>query len=236
MTQNLKSLLSGASLAGIIFGLLLSFTNTLSAQKLEYEEQRGDEIFTYSYSFNKVPAGYHILVSRVNNGDTTDKQIMVTGPNFETKSWRYIRMGEATDVFASVTPKGVHITGYLDGDKLDKLEKLDEDELWIQLFPMNPGMDKFIFSEEEEIVFYSIGTESPADMELHSFSAEKEETGYSEEFGCKTVRVNFSPTGWKSYFWDGDYYFRSEDARIVGYRGDGAPGKPSSKTTLIREE
>ena len=77
--------------------------------------------------------------------------------------------------------------------------------------------------------------ESPADMEINSFSAEKEENGYSEEFGCNVVRVNFSPTGWRSMFWEGDYYFRSEDARVMGYRGDGAPGKPSSKTTLVKE-
>ena len=124
----------------------------------------------------------------------------------------------------------------VEADESDELEELDEDEPWIQLFPMNPGMDKFIYSDEDEIVFWSIGTESPADMEINSFSAEKEDSGYHDEFGCKVIRINFSPTGWKSWFWDGDYFFRLDDARVMGYRGDGAPGKPSSKTTLIIEE
>ena len=127
----------------------------------------------------------------------------------------------------------MEIKGFLEGDEIDEFEELDEDEPWIQLFPMNPGMDNFIFSDEEEIVFWSIGTERPADMEINSFSAEKEETAYNKDFGCQVVRVNFSPTGWKSFFWDGDYYFRASDGRVMGYRGDGAPGKPSSKTTLI---
>jgi len=236
MKQILNSTIYKACLRAIIFSLLISANNTLTAQELEYEEHRGDEIFNYHYSYSKTTAGYRINVARLHNGDTTDKQVLITDPDFKTISWRYIRFGEVTDVFARLTPKGVHIKGYLDGDELDELEKLDDDEPWIQLFPMNPGMDRFIFSDEEEIVFWSIGTESPADMELSSFSAEKEETGFSDEFGNEAMRVNFSPTGWKSYFWDGDYYFRLEDARVLGYRGDGAPGKPSSKTTLIREE
>ena len=232
----MNSTIYKACIAGIIFGLLLSVNSMLSAQELEYEEHSGDNTYHYYYSYSKTDVGYRINVARLHDGDTTDKQLLITGPDFETRSWRYIRFGEKTDVFAEITPKGVHITGYLDGDELSDLEKMDDNEPWIQLFPMNPGMNDFIFSDEDEIVFWSIGTESPADMELHSFKAEKEETGFSDEFGCKVVRVNFSPTGWKSYFWDGDYFFRLEDARVVGYRGDGAPGKPSSKTTLIREE
>lgn len=222
--------------ATLIFIVFLSFSSQIHAQQLTYHEQRGDESFYYHYSFSKVSEGYHIKVARLFNGDTTDKQLLVTDDQFATRSWRYIRFGEDTDVLAKKTSSGVHITGVLDGDELDDLEKLDDDEIWIQLFPMNPGFDAFIHSDEEELEFYSIGTESPADMEINSFDAEKEEVFYSDEFGCKVTRVNFSPTGWKSMFWDGDYYFRTEDARVVGYRGDGAPGKPSSKTTLIKEE
>ncbi|MCD4724276.1 MAG: hypothetical protein K8R63_05480 [Bacteroidales bacterium] len=221
----------------ILFALLFLVSSSgIRAQILLYEEQRGDEVFHYHYSFLETPEGYTINVARLQGSDTTDKQILVTGPGFQTLSWRYIRFGEETDVLATLTPEGVHIKGVLDGDELDDIEELDDDEPWIQLFPMNPGMENFIRSEEEELVFWSIGTESPADMEINSYSAEKEETGYSGDFACEVHRINFSPTGWKSFFWNGDYYFRVKDARVVGYRGDGAPGKPSSKTTLIKEE
>lgn len=214
----------------MFFALVLN----LHAQRYIYEEERGDDLIYYHYD-QRANDNYTIRVARIIDGDTTDKHVLVTDPEFKTLSWHYIRFGEYTDVFAKLTPEGVSITGYLDGEELDEFEELDDDEPWIQLFPMNPGMEQFINSDEDEIVFWSIGTESPADMEINSFKAEKEESGYSEEFGCKVLRVNFSPTGWKSYFWDGDYYFRLEDGRIVGYRGDGAPGKDSSKTTLIKE-
>lgn len=216
--------------------IFLGAATMLPAQKLQYHEQRGDESSYYHYEFRKVDQGYHINIARLMNNDTTDKQLLTTSEDFETLSWRYIRFGEETDVTARKTPEGVSIKGVLDGDELEEEEALDEDEPWIQLFPMNPGFEKFIFSDKDEIVFWAIGTESPADMEINSFSAEKEETEYSDEFGCKVLRVNFSPTGWRSIFWEGDFYFRPEDARIVGYRGDGAPGKPSAKTTLIKEE
>ncbi|MBE9484930.1 MAG: hypothetical protein IMY74_08790 [Bacteroidetes bacterium] len=227
--------------SGIFSGLIVFFTficysQSLFAQNLVYEEKRGDDKIYYHYWFEETPDGHHIKVARVFEGDTTDKHLLVTGPGHRTLSWRYTRSGEHTDIYARLTPDGVHIKGYLDGDEIDELEELDEDEPWIQLFPMNPGMDKFIFSDEDEIVFWSIGTESPADMEINSFSAEKEDSGYHDEFGCEVIRINFSPTGWKSWFWDGDYFFRLDDARVMGYRGDGAPGKPSSKTTLIIEE
>ncbi len=224
-------------LSVILFALLfLASSSGIWGQVLLYEEQRGDEVFHYHYSFLETPDGYTIHVARLQGSDTTDKQILVTGPDFKTLSWRYIRFGEETDVLATLRPDGVHIEGVLDGDEMDDIEELDDDEPWIQLFPMNPGMENFIRSEEEEIVFWSIGTESPADMEINSFSAEKEESEYSGEFACEVLRINFSPTGWKSFFWDGDYYFRVTDARVVGYRGDGAPGKPSAETTLIKEE
>ncbi len=219
-----------AILVSIIFG------QTLLAQYLVYEEFRGDDKIYYHYWFEKTTDGNHITVARVFEGDTTDKHFLVTGSDHQTISWQYTRFGEQTEVYAKLTSEGVHIKGYLDGDELDEIEELDDDEPWIQLFPMNPGMEEFVFSDEDEIVFWSIGTERPADMEINSFSAEKEETGPNDEFGCDVMRINFSPTGWKSFFWDGDYYFRIDDARVMGYRGDGAPGKPSSKTTLIVEE
>jgi len=218
-----------------IFAFLLISTGSLQAQNLKYYEQSGDMEYDYYYSFNKIAKGYEIHVARMNNGDTLDKQVLITNNDYETLSWWYFRFGEHTEVLAQLTREGVHIKGYLDDDELDEMEELDDDEFWIQLFPLNPGFEKFIFSDEEEIVFWSIGTESPADMELHSFSAEKVFTGYSDEFKCNIIQVNFSPTGWKSFFWDGDYYFRQDDGRLMGYRGDGAPGKPSSKTTLVEE-
>jgi len=204
------------------------------AQDLVYEEERGDELLYYHYYIEQKSDTYHFEVASLFEGDTTDKHILITDLEYNTLSWRYTRFGEHTDVFAKLTPEGVLIKGYLEGDEIDELEEMDDDETWIQLFPMNPGMDRFIFSDEEEIVFWSIGTERPADMEINSFSAEKEESEYHDDFGCKVMRVNFSPTGWKSFFWDGDYYFRLSDGRVMGYRGDGAPGKPSSKTTLIK--
>lgn len=210
--------------------------NIIVAQELLYREESGDNVYFYHYSFSKITDGYRIKVARTADGDTTDKQVLVTDPDFRTRSWHYIRFGEHTDVYARLNEKGVQIKGHLDGDELDEFEELDKNEPWIQLFPMNPGMESFIFSAETELVFWSIATESPADMEINSFSAIKKENAYSDEFGCKTLRINFSPTGWRSYFWNGDYYFRAYDARVVGYRGDGAPRKPSAKTTLIREE
>jgi hypothetical protein len=205
------------------------------AQNLVYEELRGEDKIYYHYQIDKTNEGYHTKVARIMHGDTTDKHVLITDQEFRTLSWHYIRFGEHTDILARLTGEGVEIKGYLEGDEVDELEELDEDEPWIQLFPMNPGMDNFIFSDGDEIVFWSIGTERPADMEINSFSAEKEEIAYNKDFGCEVLRVNFSPTGWKSFFWDGDYYFRTSDARVMGYRGDGAPGKPSSKTTLIKE-
>jgi hypothetical protein len=207
----------------------------LLSQSLEYLEQRGSEVFEYHYTFTETEKGYRIFVHRMKGNDTTDWQVLTTGPGFKTLSWRYVRMGEETDVEARLLHDGVQIRGRLDGKKIDELEKPGKGEPWIQLFPMNPGMEQFIFSAEDEIVFWSIGTERPADMEINSFKAKRKEVAWSDDFGCEVLRINFAPTGWRSYFWNGDYYFRPSDGRVIGYRGDGAPGKPSSKTTLVRE-
>ena len=201
----------------LVFVIATGMISPIYAQQLTYHELRGEESFYYHYDFKKSGHEYNIHVARLHEGDTTDKQILVTDLDFNTISWRYIRFGEETDVMARrLSDDEVLIEGVLDGDDLRELEELDDDEPWIQLFPMNPGMDSFIFSDEDELVFWSIGTERPADMEINSFSAEKEEIAYNKDFGCEVLRVNFSPTGWKSFFWDGDYYFRTSDGREMG--------------------
>lgn len=237
MRKSFLNRLLGINLAAIILLVLFMFpAHRITAQVLEYQEFSGDDVFHYYYNIEKTAKGYRIDITRKDGGKKTDEQVLITDHDFNTLSWRYIRHGEDTDVFAKLTSEGVSIKGVLDGDEVDELEELDDDEPWIQIFPMSPGFENFVLSDEDELVFWSIGTESPADMEINSFDAEKEERGYSEDFDCEIIRVNFGPTGWKSMFWDGDYYFRPSDARILGYRGDGAPGKSSSKTTLIKEE
>jgi hypothetical protein len=37
-------------------------------------------------------------------------------------------------------------------------------------------------------------------------------------------------------FWEGNFFLRKGDWRILMYDGEGAPGKPDSKTTLIAED
>ena len=104
----------------ILFSLLFLVSSSgIQAQVLLYEEQRGDEVFHYHYSFLETSDTYTIHVARLQGSDTTDKQILVTGPGFQTLSWRYIRFGEETDVLATLTPEGVYIKGVLDGDELD---------------------------------------------------------------------------------------------------------------------
>ena len=218
-----------------ILVLLLSYST--QAQKLSYREVCGDEVSIYDYEIQRSPETIKIQVIKRQGDHVLEDQVFILNEKLLTQKWIFIRTRDNTNVVAELHDDEISIQGVRDGKKIDEDYDLDEYS-WIQLWPMNLGLEPFLKSSNQEIKYWAFGTEKPGDLDLAKFVASKEEKELiklgSEEH--LTQKVNITLSGWKSIFWDGYFFFRESDGRIIKYDGDGAPGKPDAVTTLISEE
>ncbi len=222
-----------------IFFFLILFIHAilLNAQDIIYQEKKGDEqVFQYHYYLGEDSEFQKIRCVRLESNDTLEDQTLFTDKDYKNLSWEYKRTSDNTLVTANLKGNMVALRGIRDGEKISEDFELDGYK-WIQVFPLNPGLEKWLSSEEEDIKFWVIGTASSADMDMNKFYAEKEETTKvrikNKRYNCR--RVNITLSGWRSVFWDGDFFFRKSDGRIIKYNGGGPPGEPGSVTTLIKE-
>lgn len=222
----------------ILTALFLLISLAGQAQKLTYREVSGENVFHYDYEINKTSDGYEIRVVKRKDNQVIEDQAFYLNQDYHTTKWVYVRPGDNTDVTTVLKGDMVYMKGVSDGDEVEEDEDLD-DYPWIQLWPMNMGLEPFMNAEEEkEIKYWAYGTEKPGDLELVRFVATKEGTETiridNEEYNV--YRVNITLSGWRSMFWEGNFFLRKSDWRIIMYDGEGAPGKPDSKTTLVAED
>lgn len=222
--------------------ITLLFINILisaSAQdvKIEYREDRGASHYYYYYTYKDTDEGYIVRSAKTMDGDTIEIQTLYTDNNFNTLKWDYLRDVDNTHTISVLSGNSVIMDGIHEGKEIHEEFELDENK-WIQLFPLNPGLNEWLLADQEELRFWVIGNAGPADMEMNRFEARKEGTvdlAVMNE-NVKAIKINMNLTGWRSLFWDGFYYFRISDMKILKYSGDGAPGAPKSVTTIISEK
>ena len=209
----------------------------LVSQSLVYKEKNGNEIFYYDYNYEKKKDQLIARNTKKAGSRIIEDQVLVLDKELKSRRWEYFRPKDNTRAVAEIKGNTVYLNGTHKGKEISKQFELDEYP-WIQLFPLNSGLEKFITSSEESIRFWVIGTEGSADMKMTKYVASKkdEERVFIQNKDYLSIRVNITLAGWKSIFWDGDFFFRKKDGRIIKYDGDGPPGKSGSVTLLISEE
>jgi len=217
--------------------ILILFTISTFSQKYIYLEKSGDKRYYYYFELKK-DGDRVIQVTEMKDKDKIlEKQVLITDHDYKSIKWTYERGADQTKGEARVKDDELHIYGVQDGDDFSDDEDLD-DEPWLQLYPFNHSLDNFIQSDEEEIIFWAIGTRGAGDMKATRFEATKE--GYEDILvnGKKErgYKVHLTLAGWRSLFWSGDMWFRPGDWRMLKYDGGGPPGEPDSVTELIDEE
>ncbi len=227
----------GTRITTFLTSILLLFSCLIQAQSLTYREVSGDEVRFYDYDIQETETGTRIQVIKRQDGNVLEDQVFILNKQFHTKKWVFIRPPDNTNVIAELKNDEVVINGVRDGKRIEEDYDLD-DYPWIQLWPMNLGLEPFLKSSDQEIKYWAFGTEKPGDLELAKFVATKEEKEMVR-IGDKeylSLRVNITLSGWRSLFWEGNFFFRESDWRVIKYDGEGAPGKPDSLTTLIAED
>ena len=232
-----KKIFSLTGSIAILIGFIFICSIPLNAQELTYREISGENVFHYDYDINKTTEGYKIGVIKRKDSQVIEDQVFYLNKDYHTTKWVYRRPGDDTDVTAVLEGDMVYMNGVSDGDEVEEDEDLD-DYPWIQLWPMNIGLEPFMNAEAEEIRYWAYGTEKPGYLKLAKFVATKEgiESIKIDNERYDAYRVKITVSGWRSMFWEGNFFLRKSDWRILMYDGEGAPGKPDSRTTLIAED
>ncbi|MFO8129235.1 MAG: hypothetical protein R6T99_04950 [Bacteroidales bacterium] len=225
-------------ITGLICVLITSPFADLTGQNLKYTEKKGEEKYHYHYYYSREDPGWKVRCVKLDQKkDTLEDQTLLTGASYRSRRWDYHRPTDNTRVTARLKNNEVLLEGIHEGEALTRSFDI-EDGPWLQVFPMNPGLETWLKGSEETMRFYVIGTASKADMDINLFVAEKEEelqvgvpAGNFEAW-----KVNITLSGWRSMFWDGNFFFRKKDMRIIKYDGGGAPGEPGSLTRLVSEK
>lgn len=135
-------------------------------------------------------------------------------PNLSARKWKYSRPEDGTELFAVRENGVIHLTGTFKGKPQDKRLKIG-DGLWYQL--MDLSMPAFVMSEQEEILFYSIGTgNNRGAMGLGEFSAKKlgEENVELNGKVRSCIKVSFVLTMF-SWAWTGLYWYDKDTGMLV---------------------
>lgn len=135
-------------------------------------------------------------------------------PDLSARKWKYSRPEDGTELSAVRENGVIHLTGTFKGKPQDKRLKIG-DGLWYQL--MDQSMPAFVMSEQEEILFYSIGTgNNRGAMGLGEFAAKKlgEENIELNGKSYSCIKVSFVLTVF-SWAWTGLYWYDKNTGMLV---------------------
>lgn len=135
-------------------------------------------------------------------------------PDLSARKWKYSRPEDGTELSAVRENGVIHLTGTFKGKPQDKRLKIG-DGLWYQL--MDQAMPAFVMSEQEEILFYSIGTgNNRGAMGLGEFAAKKlgEENIELNGKSYSCIKVSFVLTVF-SWAWTGLYWYDKNTGMLV---------------------
>ena len=164
------------------------------------------------------------ITQTLRKGDAvwSEETFHVTG-NLSCTDWHYIRPSDNTDLTARKDGDYIKLSGTFKGKAQEKTYKIS-DGLWYQMMDM--AMPAFIASEEQQIVFYSIGTgNNRGALELGEFAAEKagDETIEVNGIAYDCVKITTVLTMF-SWAWTGLYWYDKKNGQLVqtGEKGKGA--------------
>jgi hypothetical protein len=107
---------------------------------------------------------------------------------------------------------------------------------WRQQFPLD--LEMFVKPDQESALFWSIGTNGPADMKIAKFVAMKKENDVVRVNGSyvSATRVHITFAGALSIVWKADAWHRDDDGKFVRFNSGAAPGYPLTVVEMVSEE
>lgn len=191
------------------FCLLLVSANVFAITTITYKAKGGSHIdFFQVYTIEDLPTGGHVITLRFMEKNELNREHIVTvDAKYNTEKWKFYSPITKLSIDAYRKGSEIFLIGTKDGKKTEKKFEIGNDP-WLQIFPT--GLDSFALSTNESIVFWSIGIEGRAEMQIGDFIAKHEK---SDREDAQLLSLTFND--WKSAFWKGKSWHRKKDGRIL---------------------
>ena len=179
-----------------------------TASKIKWELKKTD-VFTLNYQ------------------TATSQDVIITGPDFDTRSWQVINKMEDTCLLAKRVGQTIVMKGRYRGNPIDKTLTVDPNP-WYQSTSLS--LRGFIASDDSERIFWTI---RPGTLTAHKIKATKQEVLPTDTAtGQRSLlRIRLSLTGILAPFWKSDYWFSVPEG--VFQRFEGPSGPPGSPLTVV---
>ncbi len=156
-----------------------------------------------------------------------ERSVCTIGPDGDTRRWHYVRPDRQIDLIAHRQGENIAVKGTLEGKAVDKRIGI-AGAPWYQAtsFSLRP----FVRSDRTEMVFWTLLADRLSAVKMR---VRKEGRMPVSVNGATypTRKIDITPTGFKSMFWKGSYWFRLTDGAFIKY--EGPSGLPGSATTRI---
>ena len=227
------------TILALLTAIFLTYFFTASAstyvETRVYRKSANKKEYLNSYYIQKNEKGLFVRIL-----STLDTQIHIQkelwlDQKYATMKWKYQDIEDGVDVIARRYNNTIHIKGISRGENVDKTYNIDALP-WKQQFPFD--LEGFIRSEQDEMLFWSIGVNGPADMKLAKLVARKEERGIVQINGEATeaIRVSIRFTGLLSPIWHGVAWYRVSDGSFIYFTSSAAPGHTPMKLEMIEKQ
>jgi hypothetical protein len=226
------------SLCTVIPTALLGSTNGCPApmEKRVYSERAQGKEFVNTYAITEGPSEYHVtIVSLSTDGRPRITKQLHLDKNYATLEWVYRDYLEGIDLHAVREGNTIRLEGKNRGREVKKTYTIDSLP-WRQQFPLD--LERFVKSDQDKELFWSIGTNDPADMKIAKFVARKEGGDVVSVNGSNipVIRVHITFAGALSIVWKADAWHRDDDGEFVRFNSGKAPGYPMTVVEMVSEK
>lgn len=219
----------------LVLGFLLITVSPLSAEGVfqpqpsarEFVETTGGNRRTFFWSLQKTEGW--LLTSK---GEGREVHTTHLDKGLRTERWSLEQPADDTSVTAWRNGEFLHVQGTFKGRNYQATHAVG-DIPWYQALSLSLRRHLADFSSHQD--FWTL---RPDNLDLHRLEiAEiKPNSLQNGEDEVPAYRVEIRPTGWKSAFWKGDYWFHRESREFLRYQGaSGPPGWPATIIAPARQ-
>ena len=151
----------------------------------------------------------------------TETHLTQTNENLETLTWSMDDPAKSISVKAHRIQNSILLHGKINNETIDKDIQID-DTPWFQATSLS--LKEFVISNRNSIEFWTLRV---SNLKVYKLKATKVGRQRLKMAGkpTETIKIEMRLTGFRSYLWKSDYWFRANDGLFIRFEGQTGPTK-----------
>jgi hypothetical protein len=142
-----------------------------------------------------------------------------TNENLETLTWSMDDPTKEISIKALRKKNILFLHGRFNGETIDRHIRIDSAP-WFQATSLS--LKKFVTSDQKKIEFWTFRVSNLKAYKLSATKIGRVRLTMAEK-PIETIKIEMRLTGWRSYFWKSDYWFKADDGLFLRFEGQSGP-------------